>query len=286
MADEAFVTGCCCTTIESGQVGIVQRFGAYVTHKPPGLVLYCAPICTVTPHSVGLQTISAETECKTADDVTLTARVTVRYQLDQSNLKKGIFEIVDHEAQIKAAVDDIVRSTIPTMPLDEAYTGLTTLTDKLRIGVAHSMSEYGWQIMEVKVEDLSPDDTVKNAMNMIVEATRRKTAAEKQGQAAYTLEVKAAQADMLAKKLSGQGSAQMRIAIAKGFKDSMEAMTAGGLTPQEAIHLMVTTQYIDTMKDFAVNKSKSSIMITHSPGAVEDIQQQVKAGFQHAMSKK
>merc|ERR1719251_649834 len=112
---------------------------------------------------------------------------------------------------------------------------------------------------------------------MIVEAKRRRAAAEEQGEAAKTLEVKAADSD--AKHLSGQGFARMRVAIATGFKDSMNAMKEGGLSAQEAIHMMVTTQYLDTMKDFATNNSQSSIMVTHSPGAIEEIQKQVKSGF-------
>lgn len=285
MGDEgAGVFGCCCLTVETGQMGVVQRFGKYIGSKPPGLVMYCPPICTITSVDTRLQSLDNTTDCKTKDNVTMFAKITVRYVLDVNNLKKGVFEIEDAESQMRAAVDDTVRSTIPSLTLDQAYAAKDSLTNIIKQVVFNNMNEYGYQVLDVLLTDLSPDETVKNAMNMIVEAKRRRAAAEEQGEAAKTLEVKAAEADSDAKHLSGQGFARMRVAIATGFKDSMMAMREGGLSAQEAIHMMVTTQYLDTIKDFATNHNQSSIMVTHSPGAIEEIQKQVKSGFATAMS--
>merc|ERR1712051_517321 len=139
----------------------------------------------------------------------------------------------DPQGQMRAAVDDTVRSTIPSLTLDQAYAAKDSLTSIIKTVVFNNMHEYGYQVLDVLLTDLSPDETVKNAMNMIVEAKRRRAAAEEQGEAAKTLEVKAAEADSDAKRLSGQGFARMRVAIATGFKDSMMAMKEGGLSPQE-----------------------------------------------------
>merc|ERR1712084_111054 len=167
----------------------------------------------------------------------------------------------------------------PPYDRDETYSSKDSLTSEVLNTVKQNMAPYGYMIINALITDLSPDRTVLQSMNMINTAKRQRMAAEEQGEGQKTLMVKAAEADSDAKFLSGQGAARMRVAIATGFKDSMTAMATGGLTPQEAIHMMVTTQYLDTMKDFATNESKSSIMVAHSPGAIEDIQKQVTAGF-------
>jgi len=59
----------------------------------------------------------------------------------------------------------------------------------------------------------------------------------------------------------GVGMAKMRRAIADGFRESMTSMSQGGLSPQEAMHMMITTQYVDMLKDFATNPNKSAIMV-------------------------
>merc|ERR1712079_660144 len=88
---------------------------------------------------------------------------------------------------------------------------------------------------------------------------------------------KASEADAEAKRLAGVGMASMRSAIAQGMKDSMNFMKQSGMSEHEAQHMMVMTQYLDTLKDFA--NSKSSIMVPHGPSAVKDIEAQIKDGF-------
>merc|ERR1712050_11387 len=87
----------------------------------------------------------------------------------------------------------------------------------------------------------------------------------------------ASEGDAESKRLSGVGMAQMRSAMAQGFKDSMMFMQESGMSPGEAMHMMVMTQYLDTLKEFA--NGKSSIMVPHGPSAVQDMQKQIQDGF-------
>jgi len=275
MATEMSTYGCCCVAVETGQVGVVQQWGRFMGYKNPGLSFFCPPIQTVSAVSVQIKQIECLTDCKTLDNVTLTVRTAIQFKLDKANVEMGVFGIENPEDQIRAAVDDVVRSSIPNYELDQTYSNKDTLTAEVLATVQGNMAEYGWAITNALITDLAPDSVVLASMNMINTAKRQRMAAVEQGEGAKTLMVKAAEADSDAKFLSGQGVARQRVAIATGFKEGMSAMTAGGLTPQEAISMMITTQYLDTMKDFATNASNSSIMVAHSPGAIEDIQKQV-----------
>merc|ERR1712039_781969 len=145
--------------------------------------------------------------------------------------------------------------------------------------VRNAMGPFGYLITNVLVTDLSPDKALLQAMNAQLAARRQREAAVEQAEAQKTLQVKAAEADAEAKFLAGQGMARMCAAIAEGFKDSMISMADGGLSSQEAMHMMITTQYLDTLKDFVNNPNHSSIMVPHGPGAVKDIEAQVRDGF-------
>merc|ERR1712226_1213936 len=91
------------------------------------------------------------------------------------------------------------------------------------------------------------------------------------------LKVKAAEADAEAKRLAGVGMAQMRAAIAQGMKDSIGFLKESGMSEHESMHMMVMTQYLDTLKEFA--NGKSSIMVPHGPSAVKDMESQIRDGF-------
>jgi len=108
------------------------------------------------------------------------------------------------------------------------------------------------------------------------EALQREAALEK-GEGAKILKIKEAEADAEAKYQSGLGIARMRRAITEGFSESIREMQSVGLDVAPAMHMMITTQYLDTLKEFA--SSKSSIMIPHGPGAIQDIESQVRNGF-------
>lgn len=273
------LVGCCCNIVPSGSVGTVLRFGKYVGYQEPGLMCCCWPIYSISSVSLAVRQMASNSTCKTKDNVTMNVKTCVVYRIEKSKLKAAVFDIHNPEVQISANVDDVLRSTLPTMDLDEAYGAKERVCDSILQSVRKSMAPYGYQIINVLITDLSPEASVLQAMNAINAARRQREAAVEQGEAQRILQVKAAEADAEAKFLSGQGVARMRKAVADGFKESMESMSQGGLSSQEAMHMMITTQYLDTLKDFANNPNAKSIMVPHGPGAVKDIEAQVRDGF-------
>jgi len=165
------------------------------------------------------------------------------------------------------------------MDLDDAYSAKDALCGQILNSVRDAMAKYGYTIINVLVTDLTPDRAVLNAMNAINEARRHREAAIEQGEAQKALTVKAAEASAQAQELQGIGIAKMRKAMADGFKTSIESMSHGGLGASDAMHMMVTMQYLDTLKSFADNPSTSSIMVPHGVGAVKDIEASVRDGF-------
>lgn len=271
--------GIACACVGAGSVGVVQQFGKFSGYMEPGMNMYCPCIQSVSQVSLAVRQIECTTECKTKDNATVTVRTAVQYRVNKMRIKQAVFDIENPEAQIRASVDNVVRSSIPSLDMDQCFSNKNSLCNEILASVQGTMHPYGYTVTNVLVVDLSPDRTLLQAMNAQLAARRQREAAIEQGEAQKVLQVKSAEADAEAKFLAGQGMARMRTAIADGFKDSMLSMSAGGLNPQEAMHMMITTQYLDTLKDFANNPNHSSIMIPHGPGAVKDIESQVRDGF-------
>jgi regulator of protease activity HflC (stomatin/prohibitin superfamily) len=275
----AHCPGICCACIPSGSVGVVQDLGEYKGWIEPGCTCYCPGIRTIAKASLAVQMLDCLSECKTKDSVIITVKTAVQFRVNKRMLKEAIFDIVDPRTQIQAYVDSVLRSTLPTLDLDEAYSAKEKMCDQILDSVRNSMAKYGHDIINVLVTDLQPERGVQQAMNAINAARRQREAAAEQAEAQKIIAVKSAEADAESKYLSGEGIARMRTAMAKGFKESMDTMSAGGLSPQEAMHMMITTQYLDTLKDFATNPNGSSIVVPHGAGAVKDIEAQVRDGF-------
>ena len=105
------------------------------------------------------------------------------------------------------------------------------------------------------------------------------SAAIERAEAEKVLAVKAGEADAESKYLSGVGVSRMRAAITDGFNDSIKKMGQdNGLSPQEVVNMMLVTQYLDCLKDFAVS-GKSSVIVPHGLGATAEMQSAVRNGM-------
>jgi hypothetical protein len=47
---------------------------------------------------------------------------------------------------------------------------------------------------------------------------------------------------------------------------------------EEVVHMMLVTQYLDVLKEFA-HSGKASMVVPHGPSAVADIESQVPSAF-------
>ena len=61
----------------------------------------------------------------------------------------------------------MVRSSIPRLDLDHAFSSKNEVATAVKNQLSSLMSEYGYEILVALVTDLNPDKSVKNAMNEI-----------------------------------------------------------------------------------------------------------------------
>merc|ERR1740121_1735624 len=193
-------------------------------------------------------------------------------------IEEAFFLVEQPEEQIRTGVNNIVRSELPDLDLDDAYENKDALRGKILDKIKPQMTDVGYMIRDVMITDLRPDRTVLASMNQINASVRQRQASVEQGEGQKVLLVKKAEAEAESKFLSGQGLSRMRLEIAKGFKQSMDAMSEGGLSAKESMNMMITTQYVDMLKDFATNPNKSAvIMPLDDPD--KDMEAKVRDGF-------
>jgi len=247
--------------VDEGTVGVVQRCGAYQGWVAPGMVWICPLMHTVTPVSIAMKQEKIDTDCKTKDNVTVTVTTAVQYYVERNRVEEAVFIVEDGPALIRTGVNNVVRSELPGLDLDEAYENKEALAKAVLEKIRPAMQEVGYYIRDILVTDLHPDRMVLQSMNAINASQRQRQASVEQGEAQKVLLVKKAEAESESKYLSGTGLSRMRLEIARGFKQSMDAMHEGGLSAKESMNMLITTQYVDMLKDFAMNPNKSAIMI-------------------------
>jgi regulator of protease activity HflC (stomatin/prohibitin superfamily) len=98
------------------------------------------------------------TETKTKDDVTITITVAVQYQAIPDKVYDTFYKLSNAKFQIQAYVEDVVRSTLPRMDLDDAFEAKEDVAKAVKASLEKTMHEYGYQIMQVKVSTKTLED--------------------------------------------------------------------------------------------------------------------------------
>mmetsp|Transcript_55178 Transcript_55178/g.112888 ORF Transcript_55178/g.112888 Transcript_55178/m.112888 type:complete len:284 (-) Transcript_55178:279-1130(-) len=272
----------CLVCIDTSAVGINQWCGKFSHISYPGLNWVCWPFQTVASVSTKVMPIDVTTQTKTKDNVTLTVRSSIQVSVDPAKADQYYFRLSNPHLQVTAHVDDCIRSALPALNLDEAFESKESMANDIKATVGTSMEPYGLIVHKALVTDMQADPSVLAAMNEINASRRQRDAAVERAEAEKILAVKAAEAEAEAKELSGIGVAKMRQAIMAGFKGSIDSMSKEcGLEPREIVHMVLVTQYLDVLKDFA-QSGKATMVIPHGPSAVSDMETQVRNGFMQA----
>lgn len=219
---------------------------------PPGLgCLICCVEDLVGRMSYRVQQLDVRVETKTLDNVFITAVVSIQFQVLQEKVYEAFYALTDPRRQITAHVFDVMRAELPNLELDAVFEAKEDLAVAVKGALSDTMTQYGYQILQVLITDLDPDQRVKNAMNEINSSKRLKFAVAERAEGDKILKVKSAEAEAEAKYLSGVGVAKQRKAIVDGLKTSVKDFTDGvkGTNSKDTLDLLLLTQYFDCIKD-------------------------------------
>ena len=144
-------------------------------------------------------------------------KVSVQFVVIKEKVYDAIYKLEYPHDQITSYVFDVVRAEVPKMKLDDVFVKKDDIAIAVKREVQESMETYGYDIIKTLVTDIDPDAQVKAAMNRINAAEREKVAAQYEGDAQRILIVEKAKAEAESKRLQGQGIADQRREIARGF---------------------------------------------------------------------
>ncbi len=131
------------------------------------------------------------------------------------------------KTRYESYVEQVILGHVPGMTLDEVFASQSSIALAVKQELDADMAGFGYEIVNVLVTDIVPDQKVKSAMNDINAAQREQVAANARGEAEKILVVKKAEAEAESKALQGQGIANQRKAIIEGLAGLDRAIPEG-----------------------------------------------------------
>ena len=261
--------------VRQQSVAIIERFGKYQKLSNSGIHLRAPFGIDKIAARVRLRLLQSEivVETKTQDNVFVTMNVATQYRVNELNVTDAYYKLMRPEAQIKSYIEDALRSSVPKLTLDELFEKKDEIALEVQKQVAEEMSTYGYIIVKTLITKVEPDAEVKQSMNEINAAQRKRVAAQELAEADKIKIVTAAEAEAEKDRLHGVGIAEQRKAIVDGLADSIIELKGANveLTEEQITSILLTNQYLDTLNNFADKQGNNTIFLPANPNGVEDI---------------
>ena len=265
--------------VRQQSVAIIERFGRYQKTSSSGMNFRIPFGIDKIAARVQLRLLQSDivVETKTQDNVFVTMNVATQYRVNENNVTDAYYKLMRPESQINSYIEDALRSSVPKLTLDELFEKKDEIALEVQKQVAEEMSTYGYIIVKTLITKVEPDAEVKQSMNEINAAQRKRVAAQELAEADKIKIVTAAEAEAEKDRLHGVGIAEQRKAIVDGLADSIKELKGANveLTEEQIMSILLTNQYLDTLNNFADKQGNNTIFLPANPDGVESIRTQI-----------
>ncbi len=275
-------------SIDPEEVGIVQRFGKYVTTTSPGLHFKLPPIVErvrkvkvkrVYKEEFGFRTMQSgvrtnysqrnyndESIMLTGDLNILDVRWIVQYQIKDP--VKFLFATRDPRNNVQNISEIIIRRLVGDYKVDDILTVKREAINHLaQIEMQKLLDNYnsGIQVVTVKLLDVNPPQEVKAAFNEVNEAKQEKESLINQAWEAYNKAVPRAKGEAEKTIREAEGYLLDKVNRAKGdaerFTALLEEYKKAPLVTKKRLYLETMTEVLPKVEEkYIIDSEQSSLL--------------------------
>ena len=214
----------------------------------------------------------------TRDNVTTEINALLYFQIVDP--KKSVYEIDNLPNAIEKLTQTSLRNVIGELELDETLTSRDTINSRLQSILDDATNKWGVKVNRVELQDITPPETVRVAMEKQMQAERNRRAeilnaeGEKQSvilrsEGEKASQINRAEAVKRAEILRAEGLAQAKVlqaeAEAEAIRRVAEAVAASNTNPAT---YMLAQKYIDTLREMTSGKDNKTVFIPYEASGV------------------
>jgi len=266
-------------TVAPEETGVIQRFGRYVRLTGPGLH-FKLPFGIETVGKVktgrnfqmefGYRTVEAgvrsrftergfkeESLMLSGDLNVVDLQWTVQYKIGDP--KDFLFQVKDVDSAIRDMSESVMRRVVGNRLFDFVLTvGRAEIADRVKVEMQKVLDSYrtGIQVVNVKMQNVTPPGPVEAAFNEVNEAEQERESKINQAQAAYNREIPKAKGSALQTISQAEGYALERVNLAKGeanrFIDVLKEYRQAKDVTKRRLYLESMNQLLDKVDEIYV----------------------------------
>lgn len=214
----------------------------------------------------------------TKDNVTTRINALLYFQI--TDPIKAVYEIDNLPNAIEKLTQTTLRNVIGELELDETLTSRDTINSKLRAVLDDATNKWGVKVNRVELQDITPPDSVRHAMEQQMQAERErrakilkaegeKASAILQSEGAKESQINHALAEKQSQILRAEGEAEAKVLQAKAEAEAIMKITSaiGGAQNNPANYLLAS-KYIDSLKEMVSGKDNKVVYMPYEASSL------------------
>ena len=188
---------------------------------------------------------------------------------------KATYEINNLPNAIEKLTQTTLRNIIGELELDETLTSRDTINKKLSAVLDDATDKWGVKVNRVELQDITPPDSVLNAMEKQMQAERNKRAQSEGEKTAIVNKAEAAKQQAI---LEAEGEAQARIRKAEAEAKAIELISEAVGKSTNPANYLLAQKYIQMMQELAEGDKTKTVYLPYeatnllgSIGGIKDL---------------
>ncbi|CAH8827099.1 unnamed protein product [Trichobilharzia szidati] len=269
---------------------VVERLGKFYKTLKPGLN-FCIPIVDRIAYVQSLKEVAIEIPDQsaiTSDNVVLQLNGVLFLKVKDPYLAS--YGVSEAEFAITQLAQTIMRSEIGKIILDNVFREREALNMQIVQALGKASEPWGIECLRYEIRDVQVPQKIKEAMQMQVEAERKKRASilESEGQResainraeglkrSQVLESEGRRIEIV-NRAEGEAEAMQRLAEARAISIQTVACAIAGKRGADAVQLAVAEQYINAFNSLA--KTTNTVLLPSNSGDVASMVTQALSIF-------
>ncbi|CAD7012136.1 stomatin-like protein 2, mitochondrial [Ceratitis capitata] len=270
---------------------IVERMGRFHRIMEPGLNIL-VPFIDKIKYVQSLKEIAIDVPKQsaiTSDNVTLSIDGVLYLRIIDPY--RASYGVEDPEFAITQLAQTTMRSELGKMSLDKVFRERESLNVSIVDSINKASEAWGIACLRYEIRDIRLPTRVHEAMQMQVEAERRKRAAILESEGSREAEINIAEGKRKSRilaseaerqeqinKASGEAAAMLAVADARARGLQIVAKSLQDLDGKNAASLTLAEQYIDAFRNLA--KTNNTLILPSNPGDVTALVTQALSVYQ------
>ena len=203
---------------------------------------------------------------------------------------KAVYEIENLPNAIEKLTQTTLRNVVGGMELDQSLTSRDLINSKLRAVLDEATNKWGVKVTRVELQDITPPDSVRDAMEQQMQAERKcraqillaegeKQSAILQSEGEKQSAINKAEAAKQSQILRAQGEAEAKVLQANAEATAISKVAeAVQNTKTDPATYLLATKYIQTLKEMVSGKDGKTVYIPYeasnllgSIGSIKDL---------------